>query len=287
MPSSEYRRGIERYLRDTYGVTAIESLPGTNHARLAFEYGGERRVLTLHRNQERTSTNILTMKKQDIRRLLGPPLVVEREIEMKTTPTVSAIYTPGLNAQRAAVSLATREKWTVGIALYRNGSSGSLRFLLSLDLVNAFGPGKCVVEPLGPEDWKIVKSEMGIEPRKWIGSKDSVVTHTLVPIGNVEPFGRTEAEATIVDGVILVHLPVEGRAKMKVSQKGKRIVASTAQAPVQFADELHVAHAAQAPVQFADELHVALEEIRRLQAKYPFCRLIKESSTGELMWVIK
>jgi len=67
-----YHRQVLDYLHDTYGVNDAKITHGGSHPKLIFTYNNKRCHVTLQRDDDRPT--LFSMKRQDIRRLLGPPL---------------------------------------------------------------------------------------------------------------------------------------------------------------------------------------------------------------------
>jgi hypothetical protein len=202
--TNPYHRAVRRWLRSEYGVSPTIR-HGPNHAHLTFEYNGSTRRVTLHNDSR--GTDVLAMKKRDIRRELGAPpgrtTAPRRKMEdVMTEPASNVLSTsaPSSNGTNAR------------LALYRNGEeSCRVKVTLRDDVADRLGGGVST-QRLDDETWVLrasVKSKARF--RRESAGWQSV---TGVMPGEHLPFGSSPAEAVAIDGAITVHCPTATRVRL-------------------------------------------------------------------------
>jgi hypothetical protein len=304
MKLNSYHRAIVGYLADAYGVEDAEiasSDSRNTHPVLTFTYAGEPRRMQVHSSggtHNRDPLNLLALKKQDLRRMLGPlppPALYpgakitvvhprpDQEIVImepnQESPAVEAKpFNPLPLLPAAAPDQDKARSWQVGIAIYAvNQERVSLRFMLPDDLVAAWGtPSHVAAEQIGDEDWRITRAGIvhGKPLKPYTGSTGYIV-QLAVPA--VRCFGRSQAEAVIVVGdSLLVHAPLADRRWSQTAPRFK---------PEQVAHSAETKKETAPPTQevvggtvTAEAMRACLEEIRRIERSCPY-RLVRVAET--------
>jgi hypothetical protein len=207
-----YHRAVRRWLRNEYGVSPKVQY-GTNHPYLTFDYGGRARRVTLHNDSR--ETNVLAMKKRDIRRELGTP-------PERTTPPQRRMedmmpelaHDVGHHVEVTAVSIPSNDKPNAKVALYHGEGDKGYRVKIMIRddaVVKKFG-GTLSTQRLDDETWVVRPSTTARAKFRREGKEWQTVT-AMMP-GEHALFGASPAEAVEIDGTITVHCPIATRVKL-------------------------------------------------------------------------
>lgn len=275
-PTAQHRE-VLRYLREDYGVADAALANGTNHPRIEFTYAGERRTLTVHgpgdNHRSLGGNNLIHMKKQDIRRLLGPPperATVDNKRKLED-------MMPPFNAPRIVSSTGPVEPaqdiYHGHAAVYTNGP---MRFFVPTALAETFFDVGMRAAPFGDCTWKISRDPL---------SKNHVSRrlcrageHELNAPVSTETFGISPVEYyRNGDDDILAYVPLATRMPLKkVKLHARGAVEAPTAAP----------QSASAPVPAmqqlgseTDHMRECLAIIRRVEADTPF-RLVRGKESG-------
>jgi hypothetical protein len=209
---NHYYRKVLSFL-DQYGITDAVISNGANHPKLKFSYHGTKHSLTLQGSKSAHETNILAMKKQDIRRLIGNhsdqlPSHEKRKLEDMMPEPFNNI--PGLNNIKPIIQL--DKSASIGrVACYYNSKTNTynLRFAIPPNILVESGllSNPYQIKITSEYDYEICKGRNGKRIKD-----DGRVSIQLK--GNITAFGASKAEFVCVDGVILVHLPKENRVEI-------------------------------------------------------------------------
>lgn len=308
--AGDYRAGVERLLRDDYRVDALRFDDGSQHPYCAFEYSGRRFRVTLNNLAGRKSDNgnLLAMKLQDIRRLLGtpPPAGEDAGRERKTltqmTEQLNADAAPLLltrpvdNVDRPAVGAPASVHGVGRVARYA-GTWPRLRFELPAAVADAWGAEgkKYRVRRTAPRTWEIVTCLADAKSRGKISANALNAGDPSLWRDEPEPWGNTPAEYLLVDGTVLCTLArgplpsvdAEAGRALAAKRTAKRRQRPTADAEVAAPQE--VPSPVAAPQEIAPptrvEIAACLAGLRRIEAETPY-RLVKlRSKDGAERWV--
>lgn len=284
--STEYERAVERYLADAYGVTRIEKGFGGRHPQWRFTHGGREHVLIMqaaaHRRVREGNGRSVVLKLQDIRRKLGPPAKLAESAKLGYDGAVEEQENEMIEAKPALPASPPTpqpKRWDVGVATYRNSVSpnASLRLNLPQELVDAFGQ-PLAVEVLGDEDLKITVDQRGATPKAPKTSRaDERVLCWVVP-DVARPFGRSPAEAVVVDDAILVHCPLATRRWLSDAPAAARPKPAETKPSATEPSMPSVTHNDVA------DATACLAELRRIEAETPY-RLMREKDGGDWIFV--
>ena len=220
-----YRNRVVEYLESGYGVndTAVYNTDG-GHRRLRFTYRGVPHTLTLHDSRDKLSGNALSMKLQDIRRELGDPppklaALPKRKLEDMMPLTTLGEVAPTLAAlaPAAAEQPVRADTYAGKVSLLpptQPGQKPRLVIIIPADLYHAFNyTGGLTIRRLDDETYEIEPRRGFKSPRfsrtSSIEYPFSVVSKKAVnPLIPFKPYGASPAEMVLVDGNILVTVPV-------------------------------------------------------------------------------
>jgi hypothetical protein len=314
MKLNSYHRAIVGYLADIYGVGDAKIVPpgtrGQSHPVLAFTYAGEPRQMQVHASggtHNRDPLNLLALKKQDLRRMLGPaPSSIQPRSDQEIVTVEPNQDSPAMEAKpfNPLPLSSSRPKpsrsWEVGIAAYEmTHDKVNLRLFLPADLIEAWGdvPG-CVIERIGEEDWRIRKDRYSErKPRLHKSQKDYALQQ---PSPAERCFGRSPAEAVIVDDSLLIHASLADRRwsqavvhfkpeepaltrslEREVEREGHFAGLSAGpdrHDPIKPTDKQVAIHPRVAIAITTEAMRACLEEIRRIERSCPY-RLVKIAET--------
>lgn len=200
--ATEYRAAVEHILRDDYRVDDLAFSTGGRHPRCTFVYRDRRVNATLHRvaGDAAKENNLLAIKLQDIRRLLGDPPPKPNGREKRTlTQMTEELHTRAAPllacAEIAGVPIAAGQeadhRYTGHLARYA-GRAPRLRFKLPPAAAAEWdNEGGCfTVTRLASRSWVLCRAAAGkarckdgtvncMDPAAWTG---------------LPPFGQTKAE---------------------------------------------------------------------------------------------
>ena len=259
-------REVRRFLRDEYGVTETElSQGGGGHPRLAFDYAGTPRKITLPNpgNDRGLAGNF---KMQDIRRLLGPP--TRSAAQRKKRRLDDMMPEPVALSARPTHADMIHERepdrtYRGTIAVYTSNPKKRYQRRLTIgirdDLYQEFGhTGALLVTRIDNDTFQIAPhpdSGRKIPAFHHEGAIWKFAIETLLP-NDTEPYGASPAEMILVDGSIVAR--VLERKGVNKSIKG---------APSKAA-------AGSAAVGLEADMRGALAAIRRVEAETPY-RLVR------------
>lgn len=278
--SKSYERAVRDYLTDRYGATVLASDAGGKHRRLRFEHCGRPYVLTLASSPRHDERSAISMKMQDIRRLLGPPsdrptATAARRTMEDMMPLDSASEPLPLPPSSTAVSSST--SCDGRMAYY---SPNRLRFYVSAAFAAAMPDGPYLASRVGMDMWELHPDKSGRHRLVKAGVWRCLEFN--VPNLDLGPFGSTPARYVLVDGHVLVDLDVADL---------RPVTPRPVAAPVQDVSAAPPA-AAPAPVPVGvptpDDLRAILADIRRVESTTDRRLVRLQASDGrEARWAWK
>jgi len=292
-----YHSQVLDYLSTTYGIhDASITHRGGSHPKLVFTYADKRFSATLQRDCP-DNLNLVHMKQQDLRRLLGTPPdraeisppAQKRSLEQMTADlSQAAAPLQALNpspADTATLMAKPPSKPLMGkMARYKD----RVKFVVPLKAATALKGRGLLVERLSPDSWKLClhpnlarkepmihwyKNQWQVEPSR------PLALYEDLPV-----FGPSPAEYLIVDDEVMVRLLTDQLQPLGTGRGGHcRPAPSTPKPPmVQSApvDEL-----VGLPL---DAMHKCLVEIRRIEqlSLYRLVKLASKDDSGE-RWVFR
>lgn len=268
MSASDYQRDVRCYLWEAYGVGAsLRHM--TNHDRLEFEYPpGTARNLTLHRSpgKVKNSKLLVAIKKQDIRRLLGPPphsVQQKEEIAMPQLVSIRPVADTISQELKAKPSVVAMGR----VACY---AGGRVKFHVPAEIATVLAGVGLLVTRNG-SDWEISKRPGYKTPAVHefkpgfytIEAGNNMYSKALS--SGYEPFAPTPAEFLLEGDVVLIRLTHAPTSSPAVRTKR------------------HVVEALSAPQGQNSDLHQTLKMIADIECTTPY-RLAKNT---EGRWMFK
>lgn len=268
--TSPIEREVRAYLRDAYGVTkATLSQGGGGHPRLTFEHTGRSYKLTLpSANSDRGLA--FDMKRQDIRRLLGPPTVtIEPKFKRRLDDMMPEPITLSARPIHADMIQEREPDRTYHgtIAVYASDPKKRYQRRLTIgvrdDLYQEFNhTGALLVTRIDDDTFQIAPHpDNGRKTPSFHheGSMWKFAIQTLLP-NDTEPYGASPAEMILVDGSIVARVLERKGMNKNIKGAPHRAAAVTTAKP--------------AVVGLETEMRAALTAIRRVEAETPY-RLIR------------
>ena len=213
-----YADQVVDYLRRAYAIQTVDVDERGRHTRLGFEWHGRTVKLTLNDRNASDGSNLLEMKLQDIRRMLGPPLRdpdaaperLRRTLDELTAeiPEVTPLADPVEEAEPVPTPEPRRDSLPAKVAAYL--SNKTLTMLLPGRLVAEFyqarGPRGVKVDFVAPDLWTVRHSPADRPSFREEGDYQKLQVGGAQTLERLGAFKATPAECWLEGGCLRVRL---------------------------------------------------------------------------------
>jgi hypothetical protein len=304
-----YHSEVLSYLTTIYGVTDAEIIHrGSAHPKLLFTWADKRCHVTLQRDQA-DNPNLVHMKCQDLRRLLGEPPVqlptlkrsldqMTAELQAKAPPTQ-----PGLPFDPAPVFPPKLDgKIHAGVVMgYICRYKSRLKFQVPPKLAQQMKGQALRIERMSHDSWRLLpfgpeskrqQPQIRLHFKVWeFEAHKPLALYEKLPL-----FGPSPAEYLLVNGELLVRLLTGQLKPLRTRRSAERVKAAppTKEYAVDDPDPKSPYNQPAVPASVISDvtpaqMHAALAEIRRIE-QLSLYRLVKlAGKTGEAgeRWVFR
>lgn len=279
----EYRRDVIALLKDDYGVGDVTIVAGTNHPRLKFKYDGEEHTITLPNKV--FGPTAFDMKRQDIRRLLGPPTTGRIELQHTVKEETMSVSEGDFDAPRVVPHNPDVKIWdgsVSALALSRDLTKTRLIFTIPAALSDdEFGwVGGLDIIMIDDESWEITANPNRKRPTFYHSSPNLRRAVTELVSAGGDRWASSPAQYMLTNGTILVHCPKASRKLLPPAVKPPVAVSPKPLPNENGVDEnfnKQYARPRRTPTAMkTDRVKTTLDEIRRIEAETPY-RLVKRA----------
>ncbi len=268
-----YHRQVLDYLADTYGVVDAKITHGGSHPKLTFTYNNKRCHVTLQRDANRPT--LFNMKRQDLRRLLGPPpgegLFPEQPTQKRSLDEMTAeLQTKAGDLDQAVAIPATAPPASIVVMGKMCRYYDRLKFIAPGKIGRAL-KGKAVnVTRESHDSWKISllpPTRKTPQIRVHQGAWELEQSAPDLSSG-LEVFGPSPAEYLMIGDEVLVRLLTDELVPLRRHYHLDKPATSATTVAVEAASPLLVTGSELA------QMHAVLVEIRRIE-QFSLYRLVK------------
>lgn len=287
-----YKRKILRCLAEEYNIHDARFLDTDHHSAVTFTHDGRSHQVTLHKlngSQLRRESNLISMKLQDIRRVLGPSIhqpakqKPQRSLKQMIKEVTTLAENSGLLPTRPPQM--SQSVFVCRMSLLLTGRrTHQLLFRLPDQAIAALS-NRIDLKYKPPWTWELASQLHG---KLSVGKRGIVISTKAVPTDKTL-FGMSSAECLVSKGVVIVNLDPNNRKPINVNKQRKNTGLIPHISPTQLQEQAQDLQPAQsqptATISTMRSLCIeALSLLRKVEAETPFRLVRVRQSDNTTTW---